>query len=751
MRVDSNGSFTGQWLFDAAIITSVDFDGTDLMYGGFSGSRLDGLLDREFADASSLDLAAAFLAANYGAPRTPIQVVIGVPWIANSGSVTLPGSGTALDLSQPVLRRRVLGWYLREIGARARAAGWRNLTLYGAYYHREEIIDVHDDPAFAASFNADAHDLGMKTVWVPYFGAPHAWDAATYGFDVSNVQPGVAFRSAQYGGEADCGRLYAVGEASVTRHQQSFEYESSTGGECASESWASHQYLAVAQETGASAFPQVFFAGLAGDMFDTITTRAAAVGERWRCYDDLADYLAGKRIANVEIGLPRPVREMPDGTREVTWSPPSALPLWSVRLDFEDADEDNPWRGRIDVRVDGPGGVRSSFGQRVGQSDFQPYESLTVPLALSPDGCNTVDSLTITLSREAGSTWPNIARLVAQQHTVPLVASGISGEPSWTTYAVQDGPYSDSARTHLGFAPGKLTDGLASPTGNWQWNGVVGWNFYDGRFTVTIDLGRPSRIGAVDVVTHYDPAAGVNWPYALGALVGRSAPARHTGIAPMIDAAVGSSGRPTLTSRPVPAAPTQLAGTVSLPIDNVLGRYVTVIGNVQGWGLLDQIVVKESSGTVISTGKPYTITPKPSVQQGRQTAYGDNSWRLVDNSVTPNFFPQFSQMVDGIPSSTGGTVTVEWAGERPVRQADIWVTNASQQHGVVVPPISGAQWRDQNGLWRDAGSITISMDGVSPHATMRLPSDARVTGLRATLDPSPGTNGWYMVSQVTAR
>src|SRR5262249_50090569 len=161
---------------------------------------------------------------------------------------------------------------------------------------------------------------------------------------------------------------------------------------------------------------------------------------------------------------------------------------------------------------------------------------------------NTVSALTVALSREAGSPWPNIERLVAVGHIVPVIANGLAGERSSTTYPVQPGPWGDDAPTHLGFAKGKLTDGRVSSDRNWNWRGARGWNFYEGQFTVPIDLGDVRQIAGVELVTHCDPAAGVAWPTGTAALVGLHQPARVTGISGFSGQAVGSSGACSLSA-----------------------------------------------------------------------------------------------------------------------------------------------------------------------------------------------------------
>src|ERR1035438_4950570 len=63
MRVNAAGQFTGQWLFDAVILTTQDIDGQDIMSASLTGSQLSDLLTQEFSDAAALDSAAATLAA----------------------------------------------------------------------------------------------------------------------------------------------------------------------------------------------------------------------------------------------------------------------------------------------------------------------------------------------------------------------------------------------------------------------------------------------------------------------------------------------------------------------------------------------------------------------------------------------------------------------------------------------------------------------------------------------------------------
>jgi hypothetical protein len=307
-----------------------------------------------------------------------------------------------------------------------------------------------------------------------------------------------------------------------------------------------------------------------------------------------------------------------------------------------------------------------------------------------------------------------------------------------------------SAPTYLDFAKGKLTDGLTSPNGSWVWGGVVGWNFYDGQFRVVIDLGQTRDVSEVDLVTHNDPQAAIGWPTDVVALVGLHSPAYRSGVLSMSEPAVATSGQIALASRPI-AGSTEQSGTITTKLANAPGRYVTVFGRGSGWIMLDEVVVKDSTSAVISTGRPYTLFPIPSVEQGNQTPYADNGTRLTNTTIIPYFLPQYSQVLDGIPAGTGGDPQVTWTEARPVRQATIWLTTPNQAFGVAVPTTVQAQWRDQNGNWSPQSSVAVVNSGASPHATLVLPFDAQVTGVKFFLPAIPGSNGWYMITEVTAQ
>src|ERR1700722_11605661 len=518
MAVNAAGQFTGKWLFDAAIVTTQTIAGQDIMDTSLTGANLTDLLDQEFADAAALDSAAAALAQQYGAPAKPIQVALALPWLdPQDTSVAVPGR--TFNLSSASDRVDAADWYLQQVQSKAQAASWSELSLYGVYNQREDASSGWGDPAYLQSMNAKAHALGLNSIWVPYYDGPGSFSGASLGFDVTSVQPEYSFRDAQYEGTVNDSRLYSAGTKAAGQ-DQSYEYELSGQGSSVTEEQVAHQYLAVAQATGAAAYPQVFFTGLASDLFDQVSGQSAVDASEWQTYTDLTGYLAGQTISNTDLAVPwSPSTTAAGSSQQTTWTPATAVILTSVRVDFSDASAASPWRGQVSVSGTGPGGTRKSYAVRGGSDTVNPaYNSVLVPLAAAASGNNTVTSATITIGRESGSPWPTVLRVVGSQYDPPTIATGNSGATSTAAPRVaQAGQYADSQPTSTGYYAGKLTDGQVSASGTWDWSGVMGWNSEGGPFEVTINLGKAAAIGSAALVTHADQTAGINWPNDVGA------------------------------------------------------------------------------------------------------------------------------------------------------------------------------------------------------------------------------------------
>jgi len=757
MRVNAAGQFTGQWLFDAVILTTQEVDNQDIMYASLNGTNISDLLTQEFADAAALDAAAAALAAQYGAPPRPIQMAMTLPWLSPQ-DLSLSLLGITLNLSIPALRTEAATSYLEQVLSMAQAASWSELNLngiYGIYHQREDASSAWGDPAYVQSVNAEAHSLGLSTIWVPYYDAPNAWSGASLGFNVTDVQPEYSFRDAQYEGVVNDSRLYGAGYKAAGLGQAT-EYELSSQGNSPTEQQVAHQYLAVAQFTGASANPQVFFTGLSSDIFDQVSGQSAVDASEWQAYTDLASYLGGQAIANTDIGVPWSPSTTSSGALQQAWTPATPAAFTSFRVDFNDPNQASPWRGQVTVSVTGPGGTRTAYAMRTGTDSVNPsYNSVSVPLPAAASGNNTVTSATITVTRQSGSPWPNIMRVVAATADPPVIANGNYGATSSATaLTAQSGKYADSQPTYQGYYAGKLTDGQVSSSGTWGWAGDMGWNSESGPFSVTINLGKSAAIGSVKLITHADQAAGINWPNDVSASVGSTCAPQNEGIAGQSCAPAGTSGQATLTSHPVTggSSTTDTAGTISLPMNSVTGQYVTISGVCSGWCLFDEMQVLNTSGSVISAGAPYTVTPQPTNGPGGGVTYGDDDYKLTDGAVIPAYGPQFAAALDGMTANNGGTVQATWLNPHTPSTATVWMTAASNTYGVILPKSVTIQWRNASNVWQTATAVTPSTScGPSPCARLTLPAGAQVTGVKATLPGGGSSANWYFVSQISTQ
>jgi hypothetical protein len=684
----------------------------------------------------------------------PIQVALALPWLdPQDTSVAVPGR--TFNFSSASDRVDAADWYLQQVQSKAQAANWSELSLYGVYNQREDASAGWGDPSYLQAMNSKAYALGLNTVWVPYYDGPGSFSGASLGFDVTSVQPEYSFRDAQYEGTVNDSRLYSAG-TKAARQDQSYEYELSGQGNSVTEEQVAHQYLAVAQATGAAAYPQVFFTGLATDLFDQVSGQSAVDASEWQTYTDLTGYLAGQTISNTDLAVPwSPSTTAAGSSQQTTWTPATPVTLTSVRVDFSDASAASPWRGQVSVSVTGPGGTRKSYADRSGSDTVNPaYNAVFVPLPAAASGNNTVTSATITLSRETGSPWPTVLRVVGGQYDPPTIANGNSGATSTASPRVaQAGQYADSQPTSTGYYAGKLTDGQVSPSGTWDWSGVMGWNSEGGPFQVTIDLGKAAAIGSVTLVTHADQTAGINWPNNVSAAAA-ACPPQYSGITGQSCAPAGTSGQASLASQAVSGGSDagDTTGMITLPMSSVSGQYVTVTGTCSGWCLFDEIKVLSPSGSVLSTGAPYTVVPTPTNGPGGGTTFGDDDYKLTDGAVVPVYGPQFANAVDGIPGNSGGSVQATWTGAHSTSTATIWMATPNSSYGVVLPASVTISWRNAAGAWQTGTAVTPKANcGPGACASLTLPAGAQVTGVKATFPGGAAASSWYMVSEVSTQ
>ena len=117
----------------------------------------------------------------------------------------------------------------------------------------------------------------------------------------------------------------------------------------------------------------------------------------------------------------------------------------------------------------------------------------------------------------------------------------------------------------------------------------------------------------MNLITHADQGAGLNWPNNTAAAAGVTCAPQNQGITGQSCQPAGTSGAATLTSHLVTGGSSSYdtAGTITLPMYSVTGQYVTISGTCTGWCLFDEMQILSPTGTVISTGDTYTVTPSP--------------------------------------------------------------------------------------------------------------------------------------------
>ena len=216
----------------------------------------------------------------------------------------------------------------------------------------------------------------------------------------------------------------------------------------------------------------------------------------------------------------------------------------------------------------------------------------------------------------------------------------------------------------------------------------MGWNSESGPFSVTINLGKSAAIGSVKLITHADQGAGVNWPSNVSASIGATCAPQNEGITGQSCTPAGTSGQATLSSHLVVGGSSayDTAGTITLPMSSVTGQYVTITGTCSYWCLFDEMQVLSPTGTVLSTGDTYTVTPQPTNGPGGGVTYGDDDYKLTDGNIIPTYGAQFADALDGMTANAGGTVQATWATPHTATTATIWMTAPSNTYGVILPP-----------------------------------------------------------------
>lgn len=747
MRLDAAGNPTGQWLFDHFVLSTQYINGKDIAYSQLTPTDLQDMLNKLFAMAQALDVAYKGLLTDRQASPRSLWVSFALPWLSpDVHSFTLPGTSQVLDFAVPADRLRAAEWYIREVRQRATSANWQAISLAGVYPAREDAVDAWGDAAYLRGVASLIRDQHMWSLWIPYYDAPHAWDAGM-GFDVVNVQPSFSFRSAQYGGEVSAGRVPAT--AALSRDmQRSFEYELAGSGATEIEMLQARHYLHTAQAHGVNTYHTTYFVGLTPDLFDTVTTQAAVSASTWSAYQDLCDFIAGATVPAAEVSLPLTLQPQSDGSLAATTTM-TATAMTAIRLDYMNTAATTPWAGMLEVSVDGPGGVRTGYACTATSESFNPkYSSVTAPLSVSLDTSIGVTSVTVRLTRQSGSPWPANLKIWGTTIDAYNLSDSIVLPMITSSRSVPTATYNDSQPSFYQYSAGKLTDGQYSQTGLWtgaETAKQVAWNIFDGRFDVVIDLGASIAVSGVVVRAHKDQVAAINEPHALSVLIGAT-PLSPLGSRSTMPSAGASLSLTSMNITPS-SDPRQLSATASFA-GTANGRYITISGLGSGWAMLDEIEVLDATSVVVSTGKSYRITRLPHDNLASLPPHSNDGIRLADRYVAPRYY---STAAVGITGDDGnGYVESTWL--TPITTATngrIWFTPPDISSGIVLPASLQMQWRNELGAWSSSLTGVSATHVLAPYFKCAIPAGSQVTGLRAYFPQNSWNGSWYMVTQIS--
>lgn len=192
------------WLFDSFLFIEFSTDDGTWLHHYREQTRLPTISDwiwmadgwfRPNDGIAGLEGAVARAADELGAPPAKRRVVIGMPLpLAEDHAFgPIPGEAETLDLARPEDAQRALAWYIDRVCEQWEAAEFEHLELVGFYWTAEGINAQYGPLARWTSDHL--HDLDLKHVWIPYYGAAGYTSWQHFGFDAVMLQPNYFFTS----------------------------------------------------------------------------------------------------------------------------------------------------------------------------------------------------------------------------------------------------------------------------------------------------------------------------------------------------------------------------------------------------------------------------------------------------------------------------------------------------------------------------------------------------------------------------
>ncbi|HLV81746.1 MAG TPA: DUF4855 domain-containing protein [Chthonomonadaceae bacterium] len=734
-----------EWLFDAFLFLIYTAPRSmDTLTGPTIRSDWQYQLDRWFAsgrDLAALDAAVEAAGASLGAPPSPREVILAIPYLNPSvkdfGDVE--GNGKSADLSTLEGREAVLQWYLGEARRRFAAAHFKHLHLWGFYWMREDMPSG-DEPIVRQAAHL-VHAGGERFLWIPYFTAP-GWDHwRAVGFDVALMQSVYAFTFAHHG-QIRRNRL-AVTATLARRMEMGAEIECGDIVREPKDRAYFRCYLADGA-AGRLGYQQAATAYYLGD--DLVEQMLASpVPEVHSLYAALADYVAGRKVPNPDppqhwsatppaaaltndlLAPARPVR-----SAETRFAAPT--PVRNLDVFLDDPDPSEVWTGSVQVEGMLPGASEWSPGGWAVRTGADPiaerWQVLTVPVG------QTVIGLRVTC-RPFGS--EGLPRIRALSPEIGETSANVRFHKGlFCPYQFLPAPpatYPDDGR--------KLTDGILPEKGFLEGKSV-GWLWTDA--TVRFDLGRVRNVSRIEVYCQGGGFGAVNWP-AFACAVLSAQPAAPSGLA-----ARGPFPFTTQWTLPDPV----VIGRVRKP-DDVDGhlpfvlsrparaRYVTLFLKANAWLMLTEVRIIADGVNVAPEGT-YTLSPPPTPNTDPK-AWADDGRRLTDGVIADQTDPQG---LTGWDTGDWRDVVVDLGYSQPIRVVTAWSLYGGFA-AIYAPSEATADTSDDGRSWQPMGKVSrpaVTEDGKTCHPLayrIEAPSGTTARYLRVRVKRA---QGWAMLSEI---
>jgi hypothetical protein len=188
-----------RWLFDTFLFLELRSREDTGMTAGF-GTRpanksewLEYLVSMFAAGEalSALDAQVGSLGNRIGAPLRPRQVVLSPPEPISGFKDWGQLDGRRLDFSKAEDRLVAYQWFTAQMYDRYAKAKFKNLRLAGFYWLPESVGD--DGSSFTQFLAGFSHSRGLKSFYIPFFGAQGAANYREHGLDIAWLQPNYFF------------------------------------------------------------------------------------------------------------------------------------------------------------------------------------------------------------------------------------------------------------------------------------------------------------------------------------------------------------------------------------------------------------------------------------------------------------------------------------------------------------------------------------------------------------------------------